>query len=208
MLKVSANAMSPVELFKHLETSLPSDWAGYEPESIQLLIEVDNIDKLLAVQAVANNPSFALENHTAFENVGNAFCNEPVFVDASHPLNIGEVHYTIKNIRAIIGDIYSESIISRDIKGYIAAIAKKDDMIVLPYSLQFAQEVLDMLNRSHFTDVVFLGEYNSLMAMVKDQPELENLTLNLVDKYASVISQSPYLRMIIGSILYDPTNTV
>jgi hypothetical protein len=143
--------VSTLQLFATLTQDYGEEWRDWEPETIWQTLEVDHgispsdelRNMIQAVQVVAKTDA-PFENWHVFEKVGHAFCENMVSFSYIQPLELDEVAWTLKALLTI----RPKAVFEEEIKGYIAACAKKSGVVYLPQTLFIAgcQEALDELN--------------------------------------------------------------
>lgn len=212
-------AMHPINLLKALDTYFEgSDWYSWEPEVVltELKDEVSDqaADKVLAVKSLAANTEMAFYNHSAFENIVHAFCNNMLVVDTNQPMYVEEIMYAVPQIiqiaRYVHGDLVDVEF-RGEVPGYIAATAKYRGWVVLPKRLQFAQEILDSLTGIEEGSKRYT-EFKTTIALVKNLVEAMDATD--VTQYTEMLGfleedteKSLIAKRILGSYLYDPTKS-
>ena len=202
----------PIDLYLEISAKYP-EWLDWEPETVTITLELTNkdseIDKVLAVQTVAKNPNAVTRNSFIFEKVANSFCNGFPIMDTHTKPYIEELVYTTKQIKKIVAASQDEKFedieFTGDVPNYVAAVAVSRGWIVLPKSLEWAQESLNYLTGISEGSAKYKEYYSvvtSLTRAVKDLPDdfetlisseqLEGLETSILAKY-------------VGAYLYDPT---
>ena len=204
-------ATHPIEIYQACDQVFKDQpWLSWEPETIllQLKDEVSDLemDKLLAVQAVAANGNAVTKSAAAFEKTVNAFCNNICVMDVIQPPEVEEMSYAVsqieKIIRAVHGNVKIEYI--DEVPGYVASVAKFRGWFALPRNLRFGQEILDSLTQAHnhkelvdqVTDFIKNTSRKDAREILED-PEIAKLE---TDDMASLL-----VKQIIGALLFDPT---
>ena len=206
-------ATHPIEIYQACDEIFKGQpWLSWEPETILLQLKEDvsdlEIDKLLAVQAVAANSNAVLRSAAAFEKVVNAFCNNVCVMDVIQPPEVEEMSYAVSQIEKIIKAVHGKVKIeyTDEVPGYVASTAKFRGWFALPKNLRFGQELLDSLTQAHNKEHKELVD--NVTALIKNttrkdareilaDPEISKLE---TDDMASLL-----VKQIIGALLFDPT---
>lgn len=204
---------SPIELYQAMDslfTELP--WLGFHPATLAAhypSLEGTSVamDKLLAVHAVANQPAIVCCEHNAFEKVCNLFNNNPIVTNASQPVFIEEVFYTVKQIRSIVSAVqdfdYTDigvEMFYGEVPAYVAATAKQSDMYLLPPQLAFAQEML-----SHLTNREISEEEAELVAAMSNVPLDSPINLDFLDSLNPSLNENDrVIARLMACFVYKP----
>lgn len=207
----------PIDLLKALDRLFEGeDWYLWEPEVVlhELRDEVSEQaqDKVLAVQAVACNGSQACTKASAFENVVHAFNNNMLVVDTLQPPLIEEVMYAVEQLEKIIKYVHGDSTafgFGSEIPGYIAAVAKYRDWVVLPARLEFAQDALDALTGLREGSKKY-SEFKDTLTLIRGLVRAVGATHVVANEeiFRLIEEDTPksmVIRLILGAYLYDPT---
>jgi hypothetical protein len=208
----------PIDLFLKMDTEFGDEqWLDWEVDTLlptvydEVFTNTDStvLDKLMAIQAVGTNSNLVVSDAVAFENVVNAFCNNPCVIDCVQPPEIEEIFYAVKQILKIIAHVHSieESDIefTGEVPGYVAAAAAYTGWVVLPKPLWFAQKQL--LSLTHLEPGT--QKYKDNAAYLKAGEAAIN-TLDLgdftdLDALLGESFSSMFIGRIVGAYLYDPT---
>lgn len=196
----------PTTLYKALNKKFIKfgDWLSWEPDVFLKMIGdvTDKLpqNKLMAIQALGGNTQIALEDHIAFESIGNCFCNVNYIVGHSMPLSIEECFYTVKHIKtigALVHDIPTKNIsFFGEIPGYVASCAKHESKRVLPVPLSFGQDILDFLYPNYNVDLI--EEHTAIKNIEENQNS---------DYFNKILEEQPntFASWVIGCYLFNPT---
>ena len=207
----------PVSIAMQMAKQFGGDWASWDSDTLLLtlpgLVEDYAQDKVLAVHAVIANSNLPCTHSQAFENVTNAFCHNPVIVDAAQPPDLPEMYYTVGQLEKIIRLVHDvDPQFGGEIPGYIAAVARYRRILVLPKRLAFAQDLLDSLNgitpdsrkRQEFSAL-----YDDSIKLVNQLEEVDFTEDNtkLLDDLQKLVPPEHLFtaQQLIGCYLYDPT---
>lgn len=136
-------------IFRLLNDHYKTSWWDWEPETIWKTLEEDHSfqateeakNLVMALQVVVTNNAPFEEWH-AFEKVGHAFCQNPVFFGILQPLGVDEAAVTIALLKAL----RPKEEFDDEILGYVAARAKDSGIVFLPEGL-FGKKCQDYLSR-------------------------------------------------------------
>jgi len=205
------------------------NWAEWEPEVLLSTIfgsSLDSVDapvqdKISAVHSLVINAPLVLSEAFAFEKVINAFNNNHCIVDAIQPLYVEELMYGIRQIQKIlchIGDLKDSDItFESEVPGYVAAIGRYRDWVVLPKPLSFAQNVLNYLNGISEKSERLKENKDMLecaMSMVEDMDltvgrdadaNVDAEEFTKLEKYSDKEFLPGLIKRIVGSYVFDPT---
>ncbi len=146
--------LNPLRVIKMFEAH--PEWVDYEPET--LWTEVAETSKqvpggMLSLSRPAKDMIMAVKlcfgSHApyseweVFENVVAAMNNETPLIDHVQELFVAEVAFAVECMRRISKNVFSD-----EVKGYIAAVAQKDGLIMMPNVLLFAQGNLSGMSKS------------------------------------------------------------
>lgn len=212
-------AAHPIDIYTACDTVFDgNNWLEWDPETVLMELGDDigdaEVDKLLAVQAVAANGSAVCKSAAAFEKTVNAFNNNICVMDVVQPPEVEEMSYAVSQIEKIIKAVHGDSTeveYTDEVPGYVAATAKFRDWFMLPKNLSFAQDSLNGLTgqqegsrlyKEHkdILDTVsnFVGSTSRKDARdILDSPEITELE---EDDTASLL-----VKRFVGALLYDPT---
>ena len=210
----------PVEIYRACDSMFEGEaWLNWEPETLLMALEGEVSpqaeDKLLAVQSAASNSSFPLVDSTAFEKLVLAWCNCICVMDARQPPYVEEMCYAGRELCRFIRTVHgadADVAFSGDVPGYVAAVGRFRDWIVLPPELSFAQE-----NLSSLTGLVpqspLYAEHRQVVDMVSElYASLDKVTAEelLHDPEIKSLERdngagADMIKRIVGALLYDPT---
>jgi hypothetical protein len=130
------------KLLKKINSVVP-DWINMEePESIQLILErhgviIDDIyDFLMALKCVCTN-YLAWEDPFVFENIVDAFNNDPVIPETISKPPLENIMYAVHLL-----DEFSTHEFSDNIAKYIAAVAYDSGYYAVPEPISFANKYI------------------------------------------------------------------
>jgi len=111
------------------------------------------INKLNSFLTLIFSTSF-FEDIDIFQKVILAINEKFVDMETFQEIDLTDIIYGLKEMREVIDMSNQNQLFSVDIKAYVAAVAKKDGLILLPKELEFAQKFLDKLNEGYTGDDV------------------------------------------------------
>ena len=204
----------PIDLYISMDEKFGKlgKWLEWEPEVFlsyfpEVTYRVPK-DKLLAVQSVAANMQLPYTDHTAFEAVGNCFCNYYFIVGESSPLGTAECFYVVAQLKklavAVHGVKEADLLFYGEIPSYIAATAKYEHQRMLPSPLSFGQSILDYLYPNYEKD---LSAERDIVSQI-DKSEIPNSTedLNkLLDNVDPSSTHGAFISWLLSCYFYDPT---
>lgn len=153
---------------------LLGDYLNWEPESIWETLHQDGVDvpeinqsKILAVIALKLVPSFYWDAMT-FEKTSLTFNNIIPNPEILQEANPAQLSWSIKEASMILGQ---EREFSSEPISYTAVVLHRAGFVVAPEGLEFAQEVLDNLNR----DTKLKNEVQEAWKSLKDKDLLNHV---------------------------------
>jgi hypothetical protein len=127
--------INPLKLKDYLFSQFGKDWIDWSPETVMLdILEGQGSDLLMnkigALQVCYKTDTPWTEWHI-FENVGRAFTSQDVDFMTFQPLSPGECSVTMDTMRSIKpNEDFSEEVLT-----YVASIAFKDNLVLLPVEM-------------------------------------------------------------------------
>lgn len=210
-------SMHPVDIYTAINSEYAhEDWLDWETDTLVQTVGVElkteALDKLMAVQALGACSKLAVSDAVAFENVINAFCNNGCVMDCLQPPSIEEVFYGVRQMLKIITAVHSiteaEVPFTGEVPGYVGALAKYHDWVVLPTPLAFAKDTLTALTHmepgttkwAENSSLIRAGEAAIAHLGLDDSPDFGNLDDLLGESFSAM-----FIGRLVGAYLYDPT---
>lgn len=145
---VKLAGISVLKLYSILNDHYQREWWDWEPETLWHTLQADHgieaseeVKNMIQALQVVVSTDAPFEHWHIFENVGHAFCENPVNFGALQPLELDEAAWTMKVLKTIRPKIEFDD----EICGYIAASAKSSGVVFLPAELfgEHCQKFLD-----------------------------------------------------------------
>ena len=148
--KQAAAPLSPLGLYRAMNTKFGREWMDWEPETLWqsfsesgVPLSDENRNTAMALQVLVNTNA-AHEHWHIFEKTGHALNHNPVEFAVVQPLELNEIARTLK----IMQLIRPKDAVESDVCGYIAAAARNSGVVFLPPDIfgSGCQSFLDDLN--------------------------------------------------------------
>lgn len=220
------------DLFKELDNlDTPEvEWLEWDPDALILYLEkhgnyIENPiakDKLLAVKSFAYRRDIGTMDAKAFEKLVHAFNNNAIVVDVIQEPEIEEVYYAVKEMHKLSEALNKYQGATKvdslefigEIPGYVASVAVRSGLRVLPKLLSFAQEMLDFLGSNSAYNKNSDGDIDAIKSIVEVINSIgHHPPKEILDKYLlmynniSARGDNQYLSILsryFSLILYDP----
>jgi hypothetical protein len=136
LIKVCQNAeANPIAIANAMDEASQREWRGWLPETIRSYVglresDVQQLDKLMAVQVVLTNPD-VFEEWTLFQHVLEAFNHRRVSFEWLEEPDYIEAAWAVHCIHRIDRNLHT---LHPDVQKYIGCICIKDGLLVFPWS--------------------------------------------------------------------------